>query len=98
MQNRQKEEITRDILTVSNGGATITQIMFKAYTSHAQAKSYLGELIEKGLIEYDSLDRNFRTSAHGLECLNAMERISDLLAINTRRSAANKRSIGPYPF
>lgn len=98
MQNRQKDEITRDILTVSNGGATITQIMFKAYTSHAQAKSYLGELIENGFIVYDVLDRKFRTSANGLEYLNAMERISDMLAINTRRSAANKRNMEMYQF
>jgi len=98
MQNRQKDEITRDILTVSNGGATITQIMFKAYTSHAQAKSYLGELIENGFIVYDVLDRKFRTSANGLEYLNAMERISDMLAINTRRSAANKRNLETYQF
>jgi predicted transcriptional regulator len=48
MQNRQKDEMIRDILTVSNGGATITNIMFKAFTSHAQAKAYLGELIENG--------------------------------------------------
>lgn len=98
MQNRQKDEITRDILTVSNGGATITQIMFKAYTSHAQAKSYLSELIENGFIVYDVLDRKFRTSANGLEYLDAMERISDMLAINTRRSVANKRNMEMYQF
>lgn len=90
--------MTRDILTVSNGGATISQIMFKAYTSHAQAKSYLGELIESGLIGYDTLDRKYRATAMGLEYLQAMERISEMLTINTRRSVANKRSTEVYQF
>jgi predicted transcriptional regulator len=96
MQNRQKDEMIRDILTVSNGGATISQIMFKAYTSHAQAKSYLGELIENGMVEYDALDRKYRASTKGLEYLNAIERISDLLTVNTRRSSANAKIMELY--
>ena len=98
MQNRQKDEMTRDILSVSNGGATISQIMFKAYTSHAQAKSYLGELIESGLVEHDTLDRKYRTTTRGLEYLQTMERISEMLSINTRRSVANKKSLEVYQF
>jgi predicted transcriptional regulator len=98
MQNRQKDEMTRDILTVTNGGAIISRIMFKAYTSHAQAKSYLGELIESGLIEYDTLDRKYRTTTKGLEYLQAMERISEMLTINARRSVADKKSMEVYQF
>lgn len=96
MQNRQKDEMTRDILTVSNGGAMISHIMFKAYTSHAQAKSYLGELIENGLIEYDVLDRTYHTTTKGLEYLQAMERISEMLCMSTRRSTANQKSLEAY--
>ena len=98
MQNRQRDEISRDILTVSNGGATITQIMFKAYMSHGQAKCYLSELIENRFIEFDELNRTYRTTVNGLEYLNAMERISGMLVINTRRSAANKRFNEIYQF
>jgi predicted transcriptional regulator len=90
--------MTRDILTVANGGKTISHIMFKAYTSHAQAKSYLGELIENGMIEFDALDRKYRTTMKGMEYLNAMESISDMLTINTRRSVANKQSMEVYQF
>ncbi len=90
--------MTRDILTVSNGGAIISHIMFKAYTSHAQAKSYLGELIENGMIEYDVLDRKYRTTMKGIEYLQAMESISSILAINTRRSVADKKSMEVYQF
>lgn len=98
MQNRQKDEMTRDILTVSNGGAMISHIMFKAYTSHAQAKSYLGELIENGLIEYDGLNRTYHTTSKGLEYLQAIERISDMLSTNTRRSAASQKSMEACHF
>ncbi len=75
----------RDILTVANGGATITQIMFKAYTSHAQAKSYLGEMIESGLVEFDGIDRKYRASPKGMAYLRAIQNMSEFLSINTRR-------------
>jgi predicted transcriptional regulator len=91
MQNRQKDEMVRDILAVSNGGATITHIMFKAYTSHAQAKSYLSELIEQGLIEFDSIDRKYRTTPKGIEYLQAIESISEILSIKTRRAASSSQ-------
>ncbi len=84
--------MTRDILAVSNGGATITQIMFKAYMSHSQAKGYISELIERGLLEYDSIERKYRTSPKGLNYLQAAERMSEMLSITTRRSVANKRT------
>jgi|SRR5581483_5293361 len=98
MQNRQKDEMIRDILTVANGGAAITQIMFKAYTSHAQAKSYLGELIQNAFIEYDGLDRKYRTTSKGLEYLQAVDRMSEMLTVNTRRSVAGKQSTEAFQF
>jgi predicted transcriptional regulator len=90
--------MTRDILAVANGGATISQVMFKAYTSHGQAKSYLSELIENGLVEHDALDRKYRTTTKGLEYLQAMERMSEMLTIKTRLSVASKKSMEVYQF
>jgi predicted transcriptional regulator len=98
MQNRQKDEMIRDILTVANGGAAITQIMFKAYTSHAQAKSYLGELIQNELVEFDGIERKYRTTPKGLEYLQAVETMAEILTINTRRSTANKSKIEALSF
>ncbi len=89
--------MVRDILTVSNGGATISQIMFKAYTSHAQAKSYLGELIRGAFLEYDPLDRKYRTTSKGLGYLQAADRMAEMLTISTRRSVASK-SAEAYQF
>jgi len=98
MQNRQKDEMMRDILAVSNGGATITQIMFKAYMSHGQAKGYIGELLESGFLEFDPTERKYRTASKGLEYLQAAEKISEMLSISTKRCAADKRMETAFQF
>jgi len=99
MQNRQKDEMVRDILSVANGGATITHIMFKAFASHTQAKAYLGELTENGFVEYDLLDRKYRTTPKGLEYLQVAEKMSEMLAISEiRRSVAGRKSTEVYQF
>jgi predicted transcriptional regulator len=85
MYKRQKNEIIRDILTVCNGGAIISNIMCKSYITYNQAKSYLGELIQSGLIEDDRLDRKFRTTQKGIEYLASLERMSELLPLETKR-------------
>jgi predicted transcriptional regulator len=61
--------------------------MFRAYAAHSQAKSYLGHLIENGYVEYDSLDREYRTTQKGLEYLTAIQNLSSIMKIETRRSA-----------
>jgi predicted transcriptional regulator len=90
MRNRQKDEITRDILYSAQGGVGITRIMFHAYLTHSQAKEYTQMLLNQGLLEQDiesgSL-RQFRTTPKGAEYLAAVERMSDMLAIETRRAA-----------
>lgn len=83
--------MTRDILTVSNGGATISHIMFKAYLSHSQAKSYLGQLIETGFMELDSVERKYRTTHKGIEYLQAADRMAEIFSINIRRSSSDTR-------
>ena len=90
MRNRQKDEITRDVLYSAQGGAGITKIMFHAYLTHSQAKEYTQMLMQNDLLEQDieaaSL-RQFRTTPKGVEYLGAAERMSDMLAIETRRAA-----------
>lgn len=80
----------RDILHSAQGGAGITKIMFHAYLTHSQAKEYAQMLLQNGLLEQDinsgSL-RQFRTTPKGVEYLSAIDRISDMLAIETRRAA-----------
>jgi len=80
----------RDILHSAQGGAGITKIMFHAYLTHTQAKEYTQILLQNGLLERDidsgSL-REFRTTPKGLEYLTAIEKMSDMLAIETKRAA-----------
>jgi predicted transcriptional regulator len=90
MHNRQKDEIMRDILYSAQGGAGITKIMFHAYLTHSQAKEYTQALVNSELLELDveaGSFRQFRTTPKGIEYLSAVERISDMLAIETRRAA-----------
>lgn len=92
MRNRQKDEIMRDILQTAQGGAGITKIMFHAYLTHGQAKEYSQILVKNGLMEHD-LDsgsmRLFRTTSKGIEYLVAIERMSEMLPISTKRYAKN---------
>jgi predicted transcriptional regulator len=92
MQNRQKDEIMRDILQTAQGGAGITKIMFHAYLTHGQAKEYSQILMENGLLELDaesSSMKQFRTTHKGVEYLSAIGKMSDMLPIQTRRSTRN---------
>jgi predicted transcriptional regulator len=90
MRNRQKDEIMRDILHTAQGGASITRIMFHAYLTHGQTREYSNLLVENGLLELDKESasmKQYRTTPKGLEFLAAVERMSDILSIPTRRAA-----------
>ncbi len=80
----------RDVLYSAQGGASITKIMFHAYLTHSQAKEYTPVLMKNALLEEDieaaSL-RQFRNTPKGVEYLAAAERMSNMLAIETRRAA-----------
>jgi predicted transcriptional regulator len=91
MKNRQKDDISRDILSVCNGGATITKVMFSAYMTHSQTKLYLNELMGTGLIENDPLTRKFYTTPKGLEYLGTMYQMAELFPVNTKRSSVRER-------
>ena len=90
MRNRQKSEIIRDILVVCNGGSIISRIMCNTYLTYHQTKAYLRELIQTGLVEDDHLDRKFWTTEKGLEYIANVERISELLPIETKRAIKSK--------
>jgi predicted transcriptional regulator len=92
MRNRQKDEIMRDVLQTAQGGAGITKIMFHAYLTHGQAKEYCQLLLENGLLEIDAASgslKQYRTTHKGIEYLSAIETMSEMLPIATRRSAKN---------
>jgi predicted transcriptional regulator len=91
MLNRQRDEILRDILAASAQnpeGTGISRIMFHAYLSHVQAKAYVMDLVDKGLLDNTSseLGRNFyKVTPKGLECLAALNHITEMLASDSMR-------------
>lgn len=79
--------MVRDILMVCNGGNIISRIMFHTYISHSQAKAYLGEMIQTGLIERDPFDsRKYGSTPKGLAYLAALDNMADMLSIETRKA------------
>jgi len=87
MHNRQRYEIVRDILTVCNGGAIISKIMFHSYVSHAQARAYLSELIQSGLVETDMFDKKkYLATNKGLEYLDRLDTMSELLDLEVKKA------------
>jgi predicted transcriptional regulator len=72
------------ILRIANevgGGATKTQIMYKAFISHAQMKEYVSVLTEKNLLNYDVDAEIFKTTEKGLRLLQIYNQIDDMIKI-----------------
>jgi predicted transcriptional regulator len=72
MVNRDRHDITLEILRKSTSGKKKTVLMMEVGLSYAQAKTYLSALVEKGLLEVDE-KRLFRTTSKGLEFLEKCE-------------------------
>jgi predicted transcriptional regulator len=68
MVNRDRHEIAIEILNRAVSGRKKTEIMRDAGLSYLQAKLYLGELVDRGLLEID-WQRNLKTTKRGLEFL-----------------------------
>jgi predicted transcriptional regulator len=81
MKNRSRTEIVSMILDSTNGGATRTKIMYKAFLSYSQLKEYLSILIENNLIEYLDGTHKFRTTEKGLKLLKMHNEMAEMLHI-----------------
>jgi len=68
MVNRDRHEITMEILKKAKEGKNKTEIIRDVGLSYLQTKQYFGVLLEKGLLEFDE-SRRFRTTKKGLEFL-----------------------------
>ena len=87
MRNRQRDEVMRDVLQTAMGsGAGISRIMFSACLSHSQATAYLQQLMEDGLVvnDIEQGKRYYRTTPKGVEYLAALNRMCELLQMETR--------------
>jgi predicted transcriptional regulator len=68
MVNRDRHDITFEILKKAAAGKKRTELMREVGLSYAQSKKYLSVLVEKKLLEMDE-KRLFRTTSKGLEFL-----------------------------
>gem|GEM_PF-738306 len=66
MVNRDRHEIAIEILKRATPGKKKTEIMRDVGLSYLQAKLYLGELVERGLIQIDE-ERVLKTTKKGLD-------------------------------
>jgi len=72
MVNRDRHEIALEILNSASSGRRKTEIMRDVGLSYLQAKLYLGELVDKGLLETDE-KRNLKTTKKGREFVEKCE-------------------------
>jgi len=72
MVNRDRHEITVEILKKAASGKKRTELMRDVNLSFAQSKLYLSMLMEKGLLKLDE-NRRFVTTAKGSEFVEKCE-------------------------
>jgi predicted transcriptional regulator len=70
--NRDRHEIVIEILNRATSGKKKTEIMRDVGLSYLQAKLYLTELVDLGLLELD-YQRNLKTTKKGTEFLDKCE-------------------------
>jgi predicted transcriptional regulator len=68
MVNRDRHDITFEILRKSTSGKKKTELMREVGLSYAQSKNYLSVLVEEKLLEIDE-KHGFKTTKKGLEFL-----------------------------
>ena len=68
-KNRSSIEIIANILEIAKDGAKKTRIMYLANLSFDQLKKYLNFLIDKNLLEYNPIEKKYKTTNRGSEFL-----------------------------
>jgi len=83
MTYRSREEIFALILSTAGSGAGITRsrIMFGSYLTYAHVVEYSKALIERGLLEYDALDRTFKTTPSGFTFIQLHNEMNQIIKI-----------------
>jgi predicted transcriptional regulator len=83
MAYRSREEIFASILGTAGSGAGITRskIMFGSYLTYAQVVEYSKMLIERGLLEYDPINRTFKTTSSGFTFIQLHNEMNQMIKI-----------------
>ncbi len=86
MKYRSRTDIVGSILKSANGGrANKTKIMYKAFLSFEQLKEYLTVLQDKGLIEYEEVQKTYRTTTKGIRLLQLVNNMEELTPIHLKK-------------
>lgn len=80
MKYRSRSDIITDILRVAIDGNTKTKIMYSAFLSFAQLKDYLSTLQENGLLEYNAVERVYKTTRKGAEFLKSNDQLTAMFS------------------
>ena len=91
MKHRSKEEIAALVLEaiVNTHRPTQTMIMYKAYLTHVQLKQFLASFVEKGLIEYDKLERIYTITEKGMHFLEVYNQFTQLRPSNILKTSTS---------
>lgn len=83
MTYRSREEIFASILRTAGSGDSITRskIMFGSYLTYAQVVEYTKLLIQQGLLEYDPINRTFKTTPNGFMFVQLHDEISQMIKL-----------------
>jgi predicted transcriptional regulator len=83
MSLRDREEIYASILSTAGygGGARLTRIMFSSYLTHSQVLEYSKTLLERGFLEYDKIDKVFKTTPTGFKFLELHNEMSQIIKV-----------------
>jgi predicted transcriptional regulator len=80
MRYRSPEEIFASILNAAGSGRqmTLTKLVFNCYITHSKAIECSATLVEKGLLEFDRLDKVFRTTNKGFKFLELYNKMNEV--------------------
>jgi predicted transcriptional regulator len=83
MAYRSREEIFASILSTAGSGAGITRskIMFGSYLTYAQVVEYSKKLIQRGLLEYDPINKTFKTTPSGFTFIQLHNEMNQIIKI-----------------
>ena len=65
----------------SGAGITRSKIMFGSYLTYAQVLEYSKMLIERGLLEYDPINRTFKTTSSGFTFIQLHNEMNQMIKI-----------------
>ena len=60
---------------------SLTKLIFDCYIPHSAAIKFTATLVQSGLLEFDRLDRVFRTTDKGFKFLGLHDEMSEIFAV-----------------